>query len=68
MKTVRVGSGIRSLITGIFSVTVVPFIRKDMGERYLSWLNLYFGYSFLGIYILVGGAGGHLCLGIAPRN
>jgi hypothetical protein len=46
------------LITGIFAVTVVPFIRRDIGERYLSWLNLYFGYSFLGIYILVGGAVG----------
>src|ERR1035441_167904 len=46
--------GIVSLISGCFCVTVTPFIRKDFGERYLGWLNLYIGYSLLNLYILAG--------------
>jgi hypothetical protein len=33
------------LISGCFQISIVPFIRKDFGERYLSWLNLFFGYG-----------------------
>ena len=34
-----------SLISSCFAVSVVPFLRKDMGERYFGWLNLFFGYT-----------------------
>jgi hypothetical protein len=37
--------GLLSLISSCFAVSVVPFIRKDMGERYFGWLNLFFGYT-----------------------
>lgn len=33
------------LITGCFQISIVPFIRKNFGERYLSWMNLFFGYG-----------------------
>ena len=34
-----------SLISSCFAVSVVPFLRRDMGERYFGWLNLFFGYT-----------------------
>jgi len=37
--------GLLSLISGCFAISVVPFVRKDMGERYFGWLNLFFGYT-----------------------
>lgn len=37
--------GLLSLISSCFAISVVPFIRKDMGERYFGWLNLFFGYT-----------------------
>ena len=37
-------------ITGWFVVSVVVFFRKDFGERYLSWLNLFFGYLVVGLF------------------
>lgn len=52
--------GLLSLISSCFAVSVVPFIRKDMGERYFGWLNLFFGYSvvanvtFLGSFLFHG--------------
>src|SRR5579864_6562125 len=30
-----------SLISSCFAVSVVPFLRKDMGERYFGWINLF---------------------------
>jgi hypothetical protein len=35
-------------------ISVLPFLRKDMGERTLSWVNLYFGYSVLSTFFFVG--------------
>ena len=46
--------GLISLLTGCFSVSVVVFLRKDFGERYLGWLNLYFGYSVVAGFVLFG--------------
>src|SRR5579871_4311548 len=52
--------GLLSLLSSSFAVSVVPFLRKDMGERYLGWLNLSFGYTvvanftFLGSYFFHG--------------
>lgn len=46
--------GFASLVTGCFSISVVPFLRKDFGERYLGWLNLYFGYSVVTCFVLFG--------------
>jgi len=49
-----------SLISSCFAVSVVPFLRKDMGERYFGWINLFFGYTvvanftFLGSFFLGG--------------
>ena len=34
-----------SLVSSCFAVSVVPFLRRDMGERYFGWLNLFFGYT-----------------------
>lgn len=43
-----------SFISGCFAVSIVPFVRKDFGERYLGWLNLFFGYSVVATFTLVG--------------
>lgn len=43
-----------SLITGCFAISVVPFIRKDFGERYLGWLNLFFGYTVVANFTFLG--------------
>ena len=40
------------LITGFFTATIIPFTRKDFGERYFGWLNIYFGYSTMTAYIV----------------
>jgi hypothetical protein len=46
--------GLLSLLTGCFAISVVPFTRKDFGERYLGWLNLYFGYSVVAGFMFFG--------------
>jgi hypothetical protein len=43
-----------SLISGCFSISVVPFIRKDFGERYLGWVNLFFGYTVVANFFFLG--------------
>lgn len=43
-----------SLIAGCFAVSVVVFTRKDFGERYLSWLNLSFGYTIVANFTFLG--------------
>ena len=45
---------ILSLVTGCFAISVVPFIRKDFGERYLGWLNLFFGYTVVANFTFLG--------------
>ncbi|HTV55350.1 MAG TPA: hypothetical protein VMI06_10580 [Terriglobia bacterium] len=62
-----------SFVTGCCAVSIVPFIRKDFGERYLGWLNLFFGYTivanftFLGtIFAGLAGAFLHIGIGGAP--
>jgi hypothetical protein len=50
----EVALSLLSLITGCFSISIVPFTRKDFGERYLGWLNLYFGYSALAGFVFFG--------------
>lgn len=35
-------------VLGWFVMSVVVFLRRGFGERYLSWLNLYFGYLVIG--------------------
>lgn len=52
------------LISGCFTVSVVGFLRKDMGERYFSLINLFFGYSVVANFVFLGNfigmaAGGH---------
>jgi len=42
------------LIAGCFAVSVVVFVRKDFGERYLSWLNLSFGYTVVANFTFLG--------------
>jgi hypothetical protein len=46
--------GLLSLISSCFAVSVVPFIRKDMGERYFGWLNLFFGYTIVANFTFLG--------------
>ena len=43
-----------SLVSGCFAISVVPFIRKDFGERYLGWLNLFFGYTVVANFFFLG--------------
>ena len=43
-----------SFISGCFAISVVPFIRKDFGERYLGWLNLFFGYTIVANFMFFG--------------
>jgi len=47
--------GLLSLISACFAVSVVVFIRKDFGERYLGWLNLFFGYTVVANFTFLGG-------------
>jgi hypothetical protein len=42
------------LISGCFTVSVVGFLRKDMGERYFSLINLFFGYSVVANFVYLG--------------
>ncbi len=42
------------LICGCFAVSVVVFLRKDFGERYLSWMNLSFGYTIVANFTFLG--------------
>ena len=44
-----------SLVSSCFAISVVPFLRKDLGERYFGWLNLYFGYSVIAGFTFFGG-------------
>jgi len=37
-----------------FAMSVVPFMRSKFGERYLSWLNLYFGYGVVAGFMFIG--------------
>ncbi len=46
--------GLLSLISSCFAVSVVPFLRKDMGERYFGWLNLFFGYTVVANFTFLG--------------
>jgi hypothetical protein len=46
--------GFLSLISGCFAISIVPFIRKDFGERYLGWLNLFFGYTVVANFFFLG--------------
>jgi hypothetical protein len=62
--------GLLSFVSGCFAISIVPFIRKDFGERYLGWLNLFFGYTvvacFMTLGTLVAGlAGAFLRIGIS---
>ena len=43
-------------VAGWFTVSVVVFLRRDFGERYLSWPNLYAGYSVVFLFAFVGNA------------
>jgi hypothetical protein len=46
--------GLLSLLSSCFAVSVVPFIRRDMGERYFGWLNLFFGYTVVANFTFLG--------------
>jgi hypothetical protein len=58
-----------SFVSSCFAISIVPFIRKDFGERYLGWLNLFFGYSVVANFTFLGSIvaalmGGFLHVGI----
>lgn len=46
--------GLLSLVSSCFAISVVPFLRKDMGERYFGWLNLFFGYTVIANFMFLG--------------
>ena len=41
-------------VLGWFVMSVVVFLRKDFGERYLSWLNILFGMTAIGFFTGIG--------------
>ena len=55
-----------SLISSCFAVSVIPFIRKDLGERYFGWLNLWFGYSVVAGFMFFGSLIGIIYHGPMP--
>lgn len=46
--------GLLGLVSGCFAISIVPFTRKDFGERYLGWINLFFGYTIVGNFAFLG--------------
>src|SRR6202021_1083737 len=72
-KMYEVVLAILSLVSGCFAISIVPFVRKDFGERYLGWLNLFFGYTVVANFTFLGtlfaglaGAFLHVGIGGAP--
>jgi len=60
--------GLVVLLTSALTMSIVPFTRKDFGERYLGWLNLYFGYSAMATFITFSSLmGGLLKIGTSPQ-
>ena len=41
-------------VLGWFVMSVVVFVRKDFGERYLSWVNIMFGAVAVGLFCGLG--------------
>jgi len=44
-----------NLVCACLGLSVAVFIRKDFGERYLSWVNLFFGYTVVANFSFFGG-------------
>jgi hypothetical protein len=42
------------LISRFFCISVLGFTRKDFGERYYSWINLFFGYTIVANFAFLG--------------
>ena len=42
------------LVSGCFSLSVVPFTRRNPGERYLGWINLFFAYTVVANFAFIG--------------
>lgn len=41
-------------IAGWFAISINVFLRRDFGERYLSWINLYCGYTVMATVVFWG--------------
>ena len=41
-------------VLGWFVMSVVVFLRRDFGERYLSWVNILFGMTAIGFFTGIG--------------
>lgn len=46
--------GFGALLSSCFTVSVVGFLRKDMGERYYNSINLFFGYTIVANFAFLG--------------
>jgi hypothetical protein len=46
--------GLVMFLSNCFAISVTPFLRRDMGERYFGYVNLYFGYSVLSTFFFLG--------------
>ena len=46
-------SQIAMMVMGWLSVTLEVFVRRDFGERYLSWLRLFLGYLIMDMITLI---------------
>src|ERR1039457_1624984 len=56
-KTGRIGELIVSVVLFVcswFVLSVVPFLRRNFGERFLSWGNLWFGYTAVATFMFIG--------------
>lgn len=51
------------LVSSCFTVSVVPFLRRDFGERYFGWINLFFGYTVIANFAFLGNI-----IGVAAGN
>src|ERR1700691_4661142 len=58
--------GLISFISSCFAVSVAVFTRKDFGERYCGWLNLWFGYSVVAGFMFFGSLIGIIYHGPMP--
>jgi hypothetical protein len=55
--------GLLLIVASSFSISIVALFRRNFGERYLGWINLFFGYTVVANFAFIGnliGAGfGH---------
>jgi hypothetical protein len=54
MQYLKVLGALFYWIAGWFAISISVFLRRNFGERYLSWINLYCGYSLMATFAFFG--------------